>query len=55
LRSASLAGRNRSSPHHRSTRAQSIPREAGISLTALSTFAAIRPPVSTTLAVPRIA
>src|SRR3954452_12475829 len=55
LRSGSPDGRNRSSPHQRSTLVQSMALAAGRSLTVGSTLAAIRPPVSTPPASPRAA
>src|SRR5439155_4528259 len=55
FRSGSPAGRNRSSPHHTSTFAQSTASRAGLSRSASYTAAATRPPVTTTAASPRAA
>jgi hypothetical protein len=55
FRSGSPSGRNLSSPHHRSSRAQSTASRAGDSAIAASSALPLRPPVSTTEAEPRAA
>ena len=55
LRSGSPSGRNRSSPHHRSSRDQSTASRAGASARAASRPLPLRPPVRTTEAEPRAA